>query len=333
MAPRKRRRPIDRGFTPLRRAFTLVELLVVIGIIVILIGILLPVVNQVRQSAWRADTQSAISNLAGAVERYRQDFGAYPGPISTTAFDTADGQATSYGPDTLSGGSPSAGMTTSENLVLGLLGGWEPAAAVGGPASYVPAKVGNGPVTHSPVVTARRRSPAYADHVPGTSIQTAWGPGGTWERNAISLKSDQPYNSMDRTDIPEFMDRFPSPMPIIYLRARAGAASYSSNGNMNKDTQYNPAHLHPYVAPDTGQGPGGTARAPVGPTPSSFPGYSTPNVRDFPSVEAYFRNPGVGNDSQPATWQVRQKDGFWLISAGPDRKFGTKDDQTNFGSL
>ncbi len=47
----------------------------------------------------------------------------------------------------------------------------------------------------------------------------------------------------------------------------------------------------------------------------------------------YFRNPSVGNDADPMTWQPRQKDSFILIGPGVDRKYGTIDDQTNFGPL
>src|SRR5437016_4168683 len=64
------------------RGFTLVELLVVIGIIAILIGILIPVVGHVRITGHVADSKNFISQLQGAVERYHTDFGAYPGPVS-----------------------------------------------------------------------------------------------------------------------------------------------------------------------------------------------------------------------------------------------------------
>jgi hypothetical protein len=292
-----------------------VELLVVIGIIVVLIGILLPVVNHARQAAWKANSAASISNLAAAVERYRQDFNAYPGPVGngntvTPEFNTADGRNTARG-----------GMTMTENLVLGLLGGWEPGANPPISSAYDYRKVGSGPMSHSGIVSARRRYPAYFDFVPGRTVRSAWGPNGTWNRPGVSLDSDNSYNSVDRVDIPEFIDAFPDQMPILYVRASAAAPSYVG-GKLGPNTQYNPAHLLPYLKSQAAF-PGNT----------EFPGYSSPGVRDFASVEAYFRNPAIGSDSTPTTWEVRQKDGFWLIGAGPDRKYGTKDDQTNFGSL
>lgn len=66
-------------------AFTLVELLVVIGIIVILIGILIPVVGAVRKASYGAKTQQIISQLSTAIEAYYQDNRAYPGPVPNGA--------------------------------------------------------------------------------------------------------------------------------------------------------------------------------------------------------------------------------------------------------
>jgi len=54
-----------------RRAFTLVELLVVIGIIAVLISILLPTLNKVRQSAIRTQCMSNQRQLLLGLEMYR----------------------------------------------------------------------------------------------------------------------------------------------------------------------------------------------------------------------------------------------------------------------
>src|SRR4051812_3786557 len=112
MAPRNSR-------LRLREGFTLVELLVVIGIIIVLIGILLPVLGHVRKAAWGASSQASIMNLASAIERYRQEFNAYPGLFGNSSFN-AQGLA----PMQTSAGTTN--ITMSENLVLSLLGGFEP---------------------------------------------------------------------------------------------------------------------------------------------------------------------------------------------------------------
>src|SRR3954468_19172341 len=129
MAPRNSR-------LRLREGFTLVELLVVIGIIIVLIGILLPVLGHVRKAAWGASSQASIMNLASAIERYRQEFNAYPGLFSNSSFDATTGLA----PMQTSAGTTN--ITMSENLVLSLLGGFEPGAS--GTPAYNGAMVGNG---------------------------------------------------------------------------------------------------------------------------------------------------------------------------------------------
>ena len=71
--------PAGQAFTP-RTAFTLVELLVVIGIIVILIALLLPVLNSARESARRVSCASNLRQLAAAVIQYKHETRRYPGP-------------------------------------------------------------------------------------------------------------------------------------------------------------------------------------------------------------------------------------------------------------
>ena len=61
-----------------RRAFTLVELLVVIGIIVLLVGLATPMITRAWKAGDRAATFADLQAIATALEAYRQDHGDYP---------------------------------------------------------------------------------------------------------------------------------------------------------------------------------------------------------------------------------------------------------------
>lgn len=65
-------------FPPRRAAFTIIELLTVIGIIAILVAILIPTVGKVRQSANDNRTRALFSQVITAIESYRQEYGYYP---------------------------------------------------------------------------------------------------------------------------------------------------------------------------------------------------------------------------------------------------------------
>lgn len=78
----------DAHINPVRRrrsAFTLVELLVVIGIIAILIAILMPALRRARNQAQRVDCMSRVRQIMVAVNLYTQMHkGWLPGPMGGT---------------------------------------------------------------------------------------------------------------------------------------------------------------------------------------------------------------------------------------------------------
>lgn len=319
-------REVKRG----RRGFTLVELLTVIGIIVLLVSILMPVVSSVRQKAHATDTSALLANIASGIQRYYADFNAYPGPLHnsqiynpTTAITMAPPQpgqpATTLDPHVI---------TMPENLVLGLLGGLKPGTTPG-TVMYDPSLVGTGPRSLNPLQP--KSFPAYMDRV-------SLSDGDYYEGANNANAPDNPKDSA----IPEFLDKFPSGMPILYLRAKVGAPGIASDAVGDQQQQYDLKQIKAYTDSNIGVGRdlpeseyegSGVSYAQhkhglrtVNPTASIYktsqqqqnPGQGTAYAYPY-DLYAFLRHPTMPNTP-------RQKDSFLLISAGIDRVYGTKDD-------
>ncbi|MBL7224067.1 MAG: type II secretion system protein, partial [Candidatus Brocadiae bacterium] len=63
---------------PRRRGFTIVELLVTIGVLVLLAAIGFPAFTGIRRSQRNKRVANAISTLSVAIENYQNDYGIYP---------------------------------------------------------------------------------------------------------------------------------------------------------------------------------------------------------------------------------------------------------------
>ena len=320
--------------------FTLIELLVAIGIITVLIGILVPVVARVRITAQEASTKNFLNQLEAACEAYQLNFSAYPGPLandqlgpmpSGAALPVVNASSGNYDTTALSN------VTGSENLVLGVLGGLKYSSTANGAIQYDPSFVGTGPNSLN-----SRNPKRYQAYVDGSKY-LSW-------RTDNNMKTGRFSDGTMANDsiIPEFVDQFTDPLPILYLRARVGAdGNPAGNGVVksptdnpvvtlnitgNADPQYDLNQIIGYTEPDIGIGrtrPPGAADLKQGLSKDPDPTATLDPTQQPYNAYPYFLNP-QSTATQPT---ARQKDGYILISAGRDRIYGTADDITNFGKV
>src|SRR6266567_721285 len=89
--PRRSRAKAPRSSFTARSAFTLIELVVVVGIILILAGLVLSTAGYARKKGARARAETEIAAMSAACESYKADNGIYPRDATTT--DTLDSRA------------------------------------------------------------------------------------------------------------------------------------------------------------------------------------------------------------------------------------------------
>lgn len=365
------------------RGFTLMELMITVGIIAVLVSILIPVIGKARQAAQTASTRSLLNNLEASILEYKTTFGAYPGPLPDTAPTTltvglpftggsigylqmvGGGVVTAGWPQgyktlpigagavpaatnvTVNGVTPTTyeAITGTNNLVLGLVGGMRNEGNSN--PKYDPSYIGRGPFNFG---SARTNGSFYDGTKDLSWRDTTSGKTGKFQFEGGAVSND--------CDIPSFVDRYSMPMPILYLRAQPGipakkvtatdtnptVVEYNNAAGQAPGRPYNLAHILPYTSSQIGY----PAQVQPGSKNYLLPGGGTgmhglyfiskdgtPNWTT-PAGDASLRYPYEANQyltdpNNPG--QPRKKDEFILISAGPDRIFGTADDITNFGDV
>jgi prepilin-type N-terminal cleavage/methylation domain-containing protein len=274
--------------TRFRRAFTLTELIVVIALIVILIGILIPVIGKMQANAKAASTAALVSQLTAGIEAYYGDFHAYPGPLSNMeVYAKMGGTAPMI---TYVGTAPGANydanrITMSENLFLGLCGGltWNTANAR---IDFNQDYVGKGPGSLN-----QYQPKQYHTYIEATDVSDSW-------KSSNNGHFSDEAGSADDTLIPEFLDRFNNPMPILYMRARVGATGgpaaptsainpVITDGTGARLGQYDLSQIIAYTGSFSGTYPG---LALVAMTTTGGNGASIGMGKDLPE---YFSNSGI----------------------------------------
>jgi len=94
-------------------AFTLIELIVVIGIIIVLAGLVLSTAGYARKKSARARAETEIATIAAACENYKADTGVYPrDPTANTATDALNARTM------IDPANSNAALYTAASLVL-----------------------------------------------------------------------------------------------------------------------------------------------------------------------------------------------------------------------
>src|SRR5438034_11464173 len=85
--PRRSRAKAPRSSFTARRAFTLIELVVVVGIILILAGLVLSTAGYARKKGARARAETEIAAMSAACESYKADNATYVRNTDTDGLD------------------------------------------------------------------------------------------------------------------------------------------------------------------------------------------------------------------------------------------------------
>jgi prepilin-type N-terminal cleavage/methylation domain-containing protein len=320
------------------KAFTLVELMVVILIIGILIAIIIPVAGKIKLAGQKSTSLAQINALRASIEAYHGTYNAYPGPLNDLyMFQLTPG--TPPLPTGITPTGPGSKMTQTENMVLGLLGGLR---NDNGTITYSAQDVGSGPRSLNPG-NPGQHSAFFTD----TKSLTK----GFFSDSVDNAGSPVPV--CRDSSVPEFVDTFTDPLPVIYLRARKGSSGVMTDEQFYNANaagalyQYDVRQYSAYLSDDSGgpltlAGKNQSGRNPAVPnglwklasSDSAARGMTDTWDKNYANYAiTYFKHPSLnppGTINEAGT--PRSKDSFILISAGADRIFGTTDDLTSFGS-
>lgn len=291
-----------------KTGFTMIELLVVLGIIALLVGLLLPALSAVKNIAKETKQKAQFTAIELALTAFKNDYGDYP--PSSDAYET---------------GAYSGAQTLAEALLGWDLLGFHPKSAwradgldaAGGPGTYDPAKTrdlnGNnvpdtlderkGPYLELATTSAFRLGDVFKPYPTGPLAPAPYVICDAFHARKVTiLKGTDPATGRPIT-VTETVGA-----PVLYYRAKPSEKTIGTiydvfdNNALVLAKQQADNREHPLARPDSG---------PLG---------------QYQFFYDYIRNPKI--DARP--WPYRP-DSYILISAGPDGLYGTGDDVCNFG--
>jgi len=296
-----------------RKAFTLVELLTVIGIISLLLGIALPALNEARIRAREVAEKAVISNMSTAVENFANDMGHYPesglrswnSPSAGTVVNTLkeEGQPGADPPD-----------QGAHRLVEALLGldflGYEKDHFYKVNDNQIPGMAGV-PIKVNLRTGAWEEARRYGPYMELKNVTVKTMQEAHPNSENFGPNANDNYVFVDNIDRTEFR-------PILYYRARSGQYSLESIYNYgdnyeiteDRDTSRNEYYYLPEI------------------------------TNQDERAEKFYRfiwdeKTGLNPATKTTDWTVPSarpynSNSFLLINAGRDHKFFTADDITNF---
>ena len=297
-----------------RRGFTLIEILVVVGIIALLVGILLPALGKVQERARMTQTMGLMQEFAKACDAFQQESGRYPGlvPEEILANDPQISGTENAMLELMGGGVRKNDVDTTTYNNFSTASGWKEFTfkPTGQPDFFV--KINVGKIGDGPSINGKQYPPFFAPKA-NDLRPTAGQVSGTSRTAELATST---------TRIPDLMDSWGN--PIIFLRAARNVGPLAgTNGDRAQfivlddgGTKY--GAMDPYLGSDSlgdSSLPQTKAGAGTSPLYTLFEDGST--AVDKKKLFAQFlRHPGFGDPDKPLSGTPRGK--YLLISAGKD---------------
>lgn len=286
------------------RAFSMTELLVVIGIIAVLAGLLLVAMKGVQVAAKKTQTQSTMTTFSQACTSFQLEQGRLPGIV----------------PESVLVGSDSLAISGTENAVLDLMG----LAVRGDDPNYDTFTEADGWFEfviddNTPLGRIKVNIDRIGEgpRINGTPYQPYFTPKGTDDFGVTAGQTGQLGFGGVGQALPEIRDAWGQ--PIMYARAMRSTGVLAGDAGANP--QYGLSPLLPYVL-STSLGELGKDQ--LDEIRGSLFAID-PSKRSEMLAQA-IRSPAFGLADEPLGAEAAARGGFVLFSAGPDGIYFSKAD-------